>query len=175
MRKSIIILAALAILSGLIFSGEMKYNPLNIFKFLEGQWVSDKPGVSKNVQNYRYVLTGKYLMMKTRAEFLPTKKNPKKEIHEDFAVFSYDNSKKVVVMRGFYTEGFVNKYLMSASEDGKTLTFLAKDIENGMPGMVAKLIFIKKSDTEYEQSFYVKFPKKDYTCFFKNTFIKQKK
>ena len=153
---------------------EGKINPWDTLKVLEGKWVADKPGVSKNTQQYSFILKNKYLQMKTRSVFEPTEKKPKGEIHEDMAIFSYDKTRKLFVMRGFYVEGFVNTYTLTKSEDGKTLTFLSEDIENGMPGMKAKLVFKLISETEYEQSFYVAFPNKDYSCFFESKFIKQK-
>lgn len=153
---------------------EVKANPWETLKVLEGKWVAEKKGFSKVTQQYKFILKNKYLQMKTKAVFEPTEKNPDGEIHEDMAIFSFDRNRNVFVMRGFYAEGFVNTYTLNKNEDGKILTLLSESIENGMPGMKAKLVFSIKSADEFEQSFFVAFPNRDYACFLGNKFVREK-
>ena len=144
-------------------------------RILEGTWIGETPGVSKVTQTYQFVLSGKFLHMKTRSVFEPTEKNPKGEIHEDFGVFSYDQGRKTFMMRGFYVEGFVNTYVMEKiSEDSKAFTFVTEHVENAPEGTKAKLVFKVMSDEEIEQSFHVAFPGREFSCYFIHNLKKQK-
>jgi hypothetical protein len=143
-------------------------------RFLEGTWEGGEEGVSKVKQIYQFVLNGNFLYMKTRAAFEPTKKNPKGEVHEDFEIISYDRERKMFVMRGFYQEGFVNTYVMKGlSEDGKSFSFLTEHVENAPEGTKAKLEFKVLSSDEMEQSFFVAFPGREFTCYFTHHLKKQ--
>ncbi len=144
-------------------------------QFLEGIWEGQgdgMSGISTVTQEYRFILNNNFLRITTHSVFKPQEKNPKGEIHEDLGYFSYDQSRKIFVLRGFYIEGFVNQYTGSFSEDGKTLTFVTENIENAPPGTKAKLVFIKLNENELEQSFHVAWPGGDYSCFSTNTLKK---
>jgi hypothetical protein len=147
-------------------------------RFLEGIWEGrgdGMNGISSVTQEYRFILNGKFLRMTTKSVFKPQEKNPEGEVHEDIGIFSYDGSREKFILRGFYVEGFVNQYVGEhISEDGNTLTFLTEHIENAPPGTKAKLIFQKISETELEQSFFVAWPEREFSCFSVNT-LKRKK
>ena len=129
----------------------------------QGEGVS---GTSSVTQEYEFILGGKYLQMTTRSLFEPQEKNPKGEVHEDMAIFSLDLTRKTLVLRGFYIEGFVNQYVLdSLSSDDKTFTFMSEAIENAPPGTKAKLIFKIITDGQMEQSFHVAFPGKEFSCY----------
>lgn len=107
--------------------------------------------------------------MKTKAVFEPQEKNPKGEVHEDWGLFSYDQSRKKFVFRQFHVEGFINQYaLEEISNKGKTLVFKSEHIENGPPGLEAKLIFKFINDDTLEESFYLGFAGKDLDCYITN-------
>lgn len=148
---------------------EKKVDVWQPLKFLEGKWEGQgegMSGVSRVVQEYRFILSKKYIQMKTKSVFKPQEKNPKGEVHEDMGMFSYDQFRKKFILRGFYVEGFVNQYVLdSISSSEKTFTFLTESIENAPPGTKAKLIFKIISDEEMEQSFYVAFLGKEFSCF----------
>lgn len=142
-------------------------------RFLEGKWEGQGDGMSGTSvvnQEYRFILKGKFLEMRTKAVFEPQEKNPEGEIHEDFGVFSYDQNRKLFVLRSFYVEGFVNQYILEGnSEDGMTFTFISEMIENAPAGTKAKLIFKRIGDDTMEQSFHVAFPGQEYGCLSVNT------
>ena len=136
------------------------------FRFLEGKWIDEKPGVSKVTQVYEFMFNEKYLQMRTRAVFEPTEKMPKGDVHEDLGIFSYDQARKTFVFRQFHVEGFVIEYVLE-KRDEKTeeLTFISEMIENAPPGTKAKEIFMFINKDEIEQSFHVAWPEQDYVCF----------
>lgn len=143
-----------------------KWQPL---KFLEGTWEGQgdgMSGVSTVTQEYQFILRGTFLLMKTKSIFKPQEKNPTGEIHEDWGIFSFDQSRKTFVLRGFYVEGFVNQYVLdSVSEDKTVFTFVTEQIENAPPGTKAKLIFKVLNKNEMEESFFVAFPGQEFSCY----------
>jgi len=81
-------------------------------------------------------------------------------------LFSFDQSRKTFVLRGFYIEGFVNTYVLdNISDDGKTFTFLTEHIENAPAGTKAKLIFKVINPDELEQSLHVAWPEREFSCY----------
>ena len=136
------------------------------FRFLEGNWIDEKPGVSKITQVYEFMFSGKYLQMKTRGVFEPTEKKPKGEVHEDLGIFSYDQARKTFVFRQFHIEGFVIEYVLEKGDENTgELTFVSEAIENAPPGTKAKEVFKIINEDEFEQSFHVAWPKQDYACY----------
>lgn len=172
MRKKIIII--LVLLPTLLLAQTEKkpdvWGPMNLFV---GMWQGEgegKSGFSKVWKEWRFVLNGKFLQMKTRAVFDPQEKNPEGEVHEDEGYFSLDRARRQIVFRQFHVEGFIIQYVLeSISEEGKILTFVAEQIENGPPGLQAKLIFrILDADTIVER-FELAFPGKEFDCYNTNT------
>lgn len=146
-------------------------DPWQPLRFLEGTWIGTGQGfsgASDVTQTYEFILGGQFLQMATRSEFPPQEANPDGEIHEDMAIFSYDQARETHIMRGFYVEGFVNTYTLDEITDS-TLTFNTIDVENAPPGTKARLVFKRISDTKLEQSFWVAFPGKELSCFSTNT------
>lgn len=134
------------------------------FRYLIGTWKTETPGVT-NIQEYAFFFNETFIRSTTRAVFKPTAKKPKGEIHEDLNIFSYDGTSKTMILRSFYSEGFVNTFTLSGvSEDGKILTFKTIAVENAPKGTRAKLVLQKVNDTELVERFHVAWPDKDYAC-----------
>ncbi len=152
-------------------------DPWGYLRFLEGTWEGIGEGMSGTstvTQEYRFVLNRQFLCMATKSVFKPQEKNPKGEIHEDFGIFSFDRSRKTFVLRSFYVEGFVNQYVFNpSSEDRDTMEFITESVENAPPRTKAKLVFKKISEDEIEQSFFVAFSGREYSCFSTNTLKKK--
>lgn len=172
MKKSLIVLILflpLVVLS----QQDQTEDPWERLRFLEGTWEGTgegMSGVSSVIQDYRLILNNQFLRMTTKSVFAPQEKNPKGETHEDLGIFSFDRSRKVFVLRGFYVEGFVNQYVFNpSSEDRDSMEFVTENVENAPPGTKAKLVFRKTTNEEIEQSFYVAFQGREYSCFSTNT------
>lgn len=151
-------------------------DPWAPLRFFEGVWTGSGAGASGDstvVQTYTFILNGQFLKMETRSEFKPQEKNPKGEIHEDLGIFSYDGSRKAFVLRGFYVEGFVNRYVGKTAEDGVSLIFETESVENAPAGTKARVEFLKKGPGEIEQNFYVAWPGRDFTCYSTNKLKKK--
>jgi hypothetical protein len=134
------------------------------FRYLIGTWKTETPEVT-NIQQYMFLFNETFIRSTTRAVFKPTAKKPEGEIHEDLNLFSFDGISKTIKLRSFYSEGFVNIFTLSeVSEDGTTLIFTTRAVENAPKGTRAKLVLQKISDTELMEKFHVAWPDKDYAC-----------
>lgn len=71
------------------------------------------------------------------------------ETHEDWEIFSYDPDRKTLVMRGFYSEGYVNVYVLDSQlKSDNTLVFTSERTE-GAGGMRARQRFHLESPDDY--------------------------
>ena len=164
--KNVVIVFFLISLSAFAIQGESVdiWEPL---RYLEGAWEGQGDGmngVSAVAQEYRFIFKEKFLRITSISEFKPQEKNPEGETHEDIGFVSFDRARKKFILRGFYIEGFVNQYVGDVSVDGKTLTFETEAIENAPPGTRAKLVITKIDDNELEESFFVGWPDREYSC-----------
>jgi hypothetical protein len=162
----------------LVAQAEEKQDVWEPMKFLVGEWEGrgeGKSGISKVWKHWQFALNGKFLQMKTKAVFGPQEQNPRGETHEDVGYFSYDGERKTIVFRQFHVEGFIIRYVIeSISSNGQTVTFVSEQIENGPPGLVAKLIFEPLDADTLEERFELAFSGKEFDCFNTNI-IKRKK
>src|SRR5215216_1503063 len=111
MKKILILLIFCPILSNAQMSKQDSvWLPL---KILIGKWSGEsegQPGKGKYERSYEIVLNKKFIEVKNKSIYPPSKENPKGEVHEDRGFISYDKSRKTFVLRQFHIEGFVNQY-----------------------------------------------------------------
>src|SRR6187200_1319693 len=97
-------------------------------KSFVGNWKGEgggEPGKGKYERSYQFILNKKFIEIRNKSTYEPTKQYPNGEVHEDIGYFSYDNSRKTFMLRQFHTEGFVNQFrLDNISSDKKTLVFI---------------------------------------------------
>jgi hypothetical protein len=142
-----------------------------------GEWEGQgagQPGASQVTISFGYTLNGTFVENYTRAQFPPTEKHPAGELHEDRGLFSYDRSRKVIVLRQFHVEGFVNQYVLThLSEDGQELVFETEAIENIPPGFRARTTYRIEGPDAFRQVFELAPPGADYTVYSQNSFRRQ--
>ena len=143
------------------------------FKSFIGKWVGEsegQPGKGKYERSYELVLNKKYIEVKNKSTYPPSKENPKGEVHEDHGFISYDKSRKTFVLRQFHIEGFVNQYrIESISQDKRTIVFISEDIENIPAGFRAKETYHISNDNEFTETFELAEPGKDFELYSKAT------
>jgi hypothetical protein len=121
-------------------------------------------------RTYQYVLNKKYIEVRNKTEYAPTKEKPKGYHHEDFGVISYDKARKKFVFRQFHIEGFVNEYVLeSISADGKTVTFVTESIENIPAGWRGRETYTI-SENEFTEAFDLAEPGKEFEPYTKGSF-----
>jgi hypothetical protein len=181
MRKKMITsfcLAALPLLLPLL--GQQQESAPDVwapFKFFVGQWEGrgeGQGGITHGLQEWEFVLGGKFLQVRNEARFDPQEKNPKGQVHEDWGFISYDRTRKAYVFRQFHIEGFVNQYVCAALEaDGKTFVFLSEAIENLPPGFKARLTYRILDENSFEQTFDLAPPGQEMSCYSKGVMTRK--
>jgi hypothetical protein len=143
------------------------------FKVFVGKWSGDsegQPGKGKYERSYEVVLNKKFIEVKNKSSYPPSKENPKGEVHEDRGFISYDKSRKTFVLRQFHVEGFVNQYkIESISPDNKTIVFISESIENIPAGFRAKETYQITNANEFTETFEMAEPGKDFEVYSKAT------
>jgi hypothetical protein len=148
------------------------------FKHFIGSWTGTGEGVDGKgtyERSYQFALNKKYIQVKNKTVYAPTKENPKGYVHEDFGVISYDKMKKAFVFRQFHIEGFVNQYVLeSISADGKTIVFVTESIENIPKGWRCRETYTVNGANEISEAFDMAEPGKEFESYTKASFTKSK-
>lgn len=135
-------------------------------RYLTGMWVGTgqgTPGTSEVAQRFKWVMEHKFLYGRTTSVFEPTESHPRGEVHEDWMIFSHDTRRNKIILRQFHIEGYVNQYVLKeVSNEGKTLLFVTESVENGPPGMRARLTFNIDGNKELDINFELAEPGKDF-------------
>ena len=79
---------------------------------------------------WKLVMGGKFIQCRSTSK-------AEGDDHEDIGFISYDESRRHFVYRAFYSEGFVNQYVVEIAEAGKKIVFRSEAIENAPPGLRA--------------------------------------
>ncbi len=140
-------------------------------KFMIGSWTGTsegQPGKGTYERSYQIVLNKKFIEIKNKSTYPPSKDNTKGEVHEDRGFVSFDKARKTFVMRQFHVEGFVNQYkIESISPDGKTIIFISESIENIPTGFRAKETYQIMGDNEFTETFELAEPGKNFELYSK--------
>ncbi len=141
------------------------------FKSMIGNWTGaseGQPGKGKYERSYQIVLNKKFIEVKNKSTYPPSKENQKGEVHEDHGFISYDKERKTFVLRQFHIEGFVNQFkIESISSDGKTIVFISESIENIPAGYRAKESYQIVNENEFIETFELAEPGKDFELYAK--------
>jgi len=144
-------------------------DPWGALRQLEGDWKGSsdgQPGVSTSERHYSFILGGKFLHGRNRSVYKPQEKNPKGEIHENLDYFSYDRTRKKLVLRQFHGEGFVNQYVrVDNGENPKTFVFETESIENIPAGWKARETYRQLDGGEWQETFELAAPGKPYEVY----------
>jgi len=170
---------SLLIIPSILFSQMTKRDSLwLLLKPFVGQWKGDgggEPGRGKYERSYQFVLNKRFIEIRNKSTYEPTKQFPDGEVHEDIGYFSYDNGRKTFVLRQFHVEGFVNQFRVdSISPDKKTIVFISESIENIPSGYRAKETYQIISHKEIDETFEIAEPNKDFSIYSKVKLIREK-
>ncbi len=128
-------------------------------EFFVGSWDGQETGTEgtgTGRRTYEFELGGRYLVGKNRSVFPPQDRKPKGEVHEDWEIFSYDEGRKLYVLRQFHIEGFVVQLRQDiASSTADRLVFVSESVENGPPGLQVRATYEIKGPDEFVEIFEV--------------------
>lgn len=140
-------------------------------KFMIGNWTGTsegQPGKGKYERSYQFALNKKFIEVRNRSTYPPSKNHPDGEVHEDHGFISYDRGRKTFVLRQFHIEGFVNQFkIESISPDGKTVVFTTESIENIPSGYRARETYVIVDESEFIEIFELAEPGKDFELYSK--------
>ena len=131
-----------------------------------GDWSGTSSGMAGNgtvQRQYAFVLNGKFLRETNISVYPPQEKNPRGETHEHLALFSYDKQRKLLVLRQFHTEGFVNSFRRTV-ESGP-LVFESESFENFSNQWKARESYEFASADEFVEAFDLAAPGKAFSTY----------
>jgi hypothetical protein len=149
-------------------------DPWASVRFLEGGWkgtTTGRPGEGTVVRKYEFVLGGRYLHERNTSTYPPQELNRKGEIHEHWSFFSYDRARKLLVMRQFHVEGFVNQYVFNPQESAPDkLVFESEGFENLSSKWRARESYRISGPDEFTETFELAAPGKPFETYSTNIF-----
>jgi hypothetical protein len=131
-------------------------DPFEPVAFMIGRWEGSsegQPGKAIVRREYSRALNGRFVRVRNRSEYPIQDKNPKGEIHEDEGFFSFDRTRKRLVLRQFHVEGFVNQYVQVSDWSAQKLVFTTESIENIPAGWRARETYVVHGPDEFEELF----------------------
>ncbi len=147
-------------------------------RFLVGVWdgrAEGQAGTGTVKRSYAFVLQGRFLHEKNVSTYPPQEANKTGEVHEHWSFFSYDRARKALVLRQFHQEGFVNQYVLDASESGSgRLVFTSESFENLDNSWRARETYQIQSPDEFVETFEIGAPGKPLEVYSRSTFTRAK-
>lgn len=125
-------------------------------QFLAGEWQGDsegEPGKGTVKRTYRFALGDKFLHERNVSTYPPQPGNEKGEVHEHWSFFSYDGARRVLVLRQFHQEGFVNQYALTEASTPTKLIFESEALENVPTTWKARETYDVASPDEFVETF----------------------
>jgi len=111
-----------------------------------------EPGAGTVTRRYSFALNDKFIHERNVSTYPPQAKNPKGEVHHHWSFFSFDRSRKALVLRQFHQEGFVNQFVVTASA-GSKIIFESEALENVPKGWRARETYELVSPDEFVETF----------------------
>lgn len=155
-RLAVPVVALLLLLPPGISQDAAAPDPFVRIAFLLGRWEGTsegQPGKADVRREYGRALNSRFIRVQNRSAYGPQAKNPKGEIHEDEGWFSYDRSRRRLVLRQFHVEGFVNHYVEDGQSTPARIVFTSEAIENIPTGWRARETYVVHGPDEFEEVF----------------------
>jgi hypothetical protein len=133
-----------------------------------GDWQGTAVGEAGSgtvVRRYAKVMGGRYIQETNTSTYPPQEKNKKGEVHEHSGMFSYDRQRKVLVLRQFHVEGFVNTYRHSAEAGADKLVFDSESFENFSNAWKARETYEFSGDDRFVETFELAPPGKPFQVY----------
>ena len=175
MRFVILVVVAL-LCSATVRAAEPPADGLAEFRWLVGEWRGvgqGDPGTSGSERHIDSYLNDKFIRATGRSVYPKQEANPKGEIHEQLNLWSYDRSRKVIVLREFDTLGFVGTYVLDKAVSAQERWVLvAESLENVPKGWKARYVITRKSADEYHEMLELDPDGKGFKPYVTNRFLK---
>lgn len=148
-------------------------DPLAPLRPLEGDWkgaIDGKLGTGVGVRSYEFTLGDNFLMYRHASVRIPQEKSPEGDHHREFGVFSFDSERNKIILREFFVEGYVNRYVCDSGDS--RLVCVTEHVESG-PGIRARLTLEIDSPFTFEEVFEIAFPESELEVYFTNRWTRE--
>lgn len=157
---------------------EATSDPWSPIRSFVGEWEGisqGEPGTGNVKRTDAFVLKDRYLHEKNVSTYPPQGTKPG-GVHEHWGFFSYDRARKMLVLRQFHQEGFVNRYTLNQqlSKPGM-LVFESEQFENFDNNWRARETYEIASTDEFVEIFELAPPAKPFAVYSRNHFKRVKK
>lgn len=153
---------------------EPRPDPWAPVRFMVGSWqgrADGKPGEGTVERRYEFVLGRSFLHEKNTSTYPPQERNRKGEVHEHWSFISYDRARKVLVLRQFHIEGFVNQFAFRPDQSTpEKLVFESEAFENIGSKWRAKETYHILGPDEFSETFELAGPDKPFEVYSRNHF-----
>lgn len=133
-----------------------------------GEWHGSgagQAGSSSVVRRYAKVLGGRFIQETNTSTYAPQERNPKGEVHEHTGMFSFDRQRKLLMLRQFHIEGFVNTYRQASEPGAAKLVFESERFENLSNAWKARETYEFIGDDHFVETFELAPPGKPFQLY----------
>jgi hypothetical protein len=151
-----------------------KPDPWASVRFLVGTWsgaASGEPGNGTVERKYEFVLKDRFIQERNVSTYPPQEKNKRGEVHEHISFVSYDRLRKVLVLRQFHQEGFINQFALKPELGTATkLVFESEALENLDSKWRARETYEVLGADEFVETFELAEPGKEFQVYSQTRF-----
>ena len=171
---TLVLLLVVSVLASVAHAEEQAADPWAPLRRFVGEWSgtsAGEPGEGTVSRKYAFIMNGRFIHETNTSRYPPRDKDKPGEVHEHWGFFSVDKARKVLVLRQFHVEGFVNTYRLSATPEGQSsLVFDSEAFENLSPSWKARESYEFMSDDEFVETFELAPPSKPFQVYSRNHF-----
>jgi hypothetical protein len=142
-------------------------------RFMIGTWdgtSKGQPGEGTVVRRYAFVLRDRFIH-ETNTSTYPPQKDRKGEVHEHRSYISFDKGRKLLVLRQFHVEGFVNQFALNKELSSPArLVFDSENFENFSNRWRARETYEVLGPDEFIETFELAGPDKPFQAYSRNHF-----
>lgn len=117
------------------------------------------------VRSYARIMGGRFIQESNTSTYPPQEKNKKGEVHEHSGIFSYDKQRKLLMLRQFHIEGFVNTYRQVSEAGAVRLVFESEAFENFNNAWKARETYEFDGDDRLVETFELAPPGKEFRVY----------
>jgi hypothetical protein len=161
-----------------VYAAEERPDPWQSVRFFIGHWkgtAEGEAGTGTVERTYQFILRDQFIQEQNTSTYPPQEKNKTGEVHHHLSIISYDRQRKILMLRQFHVEGFVNLYALNqAASTPKRLVFESEHFENFNNSWKAKETYDIISEDEFVETFELAPPDKPFQLYSRNHLRRQK-
>ncbi len=139
-----------------------------------GEWAgtaSGNAGDGTVTRKYVFVMNNRFVHETNVSRYPPQEKNKAGEVHEHWGIFSFNKARKLLVLRQFHVEGFVNTFRQAVATEGSaSLVFESEAFENFSNSWKPRESYEFLSNDEFIETFELAPPGKPFQLYSRNHF-----